>query len=189
MGVYFIGCLHLGHRNMALHRGFKDEVEHDEYLIEQWNKTVGKKDKVFILGDVTMEKTYSYYQLDRLNGIKHVVGGNHDLGQHTQELLKYVNKFSGCVDYKGYMLTHVPIHPNEVHFYTANLHAHIHHENKLEEVVVNNSYQDKDSKLEPTAHKYFNVDAKLLDFKPISFEELQTIMDTRYLELGYTKKY
>ncbi len=173
MGIYFIGCLHLGHRNIAIHRGFNDEVEHDEYLIKQWNKIVNKKDKVFILGDVTMEKTFSYYQLDRLNGIKHVVGGNHDMGNHTSEMLKYVNKFSGVVDYKGYILTHVPIHPNEVHFYKANIHAHIHHINKLEEVIVNNNYLDEGSKPLPTLHKYINVDAKLLDFKPISFEEIE----------------
>jgi calcineurin-like phosphoesterase family protein len=177
--VYFIGCLHLGHENMAKYRGFNSSKEHDNYLIKQWNKTVNKKEKVFILGDVTMEKTHSYYQLDRLNGIKHVIGGNHDMGQHTPELLKYVNKFSGVVDYKGYLLTHVPIHPNEVHFYKGNIHAHIHHLNKLEEVVTYDSYQDQDTKLASTLHKYINVDAKLLDFKPISFEEVEKLMENR----------
>ena len=35
MTVRFIGCLHLGHKWMAQHRGFQDEFYHDEYLIEQ----------------------------------------------------------------------------------------------------------------------------------------------------------
>lgn len=179
MSVYFIGCLHLGHKKIAIHRGFEDEFEHDEYLIENWNKTVNKKEKVFILGDVTMEKSKDYYQIDRLNGIKHVVGGNHDMGQHTRVMMDFVNKFSGVVDYKGYILTHVPIHPSEVHFYKANIHAHIHHINKLEEVIVNDSYKDRDSKPEPTLHKYINVDAKLLDFTPISFEQIEKLYDSR----------
>lgn len=173
MAVYFIGCLHLGHRALAKCRGFEDENEHDEFLIKRWNKVVNKKDKVFILGDVTMEKTNVYYQLDRLNGYKHVVGGNHDMGGHTLKMMEYVDKFSGAVDYRGYMLTHVPIHPNEACFYKGNIHAHIHHENKLEEVEVHDSYQDKDSKKVKTLHKYLNVDAKLIGFSPISFEEVE----------------
>jgi calcineurin-like phosphoesterase family protein len=185
MGVYFIGCLHFGHKNMAIHRGFVDEVEHDEYLIKQWNKTVNKKEKVFILGDITMEKSHSYYQLDRLNGIKHVIGGNHDMGQHTKMMLPYIDKFSGVVDYKGYILTHVPIHPNEVHFYRGNIHAHIHHVNKLEEVIVHDSYRDQDSKLAPTLGKYINVDAKLLNFKPISFEEIENLSSNTNYPIKY----
>lgn len=171
--TYFIGCLHLQHRNMANHRGFQDEFYHDEYLIEQWNKVItGKKSIVYILGDVTMEKKAPYYLLDRLNGTKHVVLGNHDRRQDVPELLKYVETVGGSVDWKGCMLTHVPIHPNEVHFYRYNIHAHIHHINKLEEMYTYDSYKDPDSKVMPTKDKYLCVDAKLLDFKPRTIEEL-----------------
>ena len=121
--VRFMGCLHLGHRNLATWRGFQDEVEHDEYLISQWNKAVHKRDLTYILGDVTMETDRHYYQLDRLNGRKVVVLGNHDRWQHVPELLKYVDGVAGAVDYKGYLLTHVPIHVDEVHFCRANLHC------------------------------------------------------------------
>ena len=48
MSTFFIADLHLGHKNMAIKRGFKDTFEHDEYLIKRWNKVVSKKDKVFI---------------------------------------------------------------------------------------------------------------------------------------------
>jgi len=153
--TFFIGCLHFGHTSIAKHRGFADEFEHDEYLIEQWNSVVtSKKDIVYILGDITMEKSFWYYQLDRLNGIKHVVLGNHDRRQDVPELLKYVETVGGAVDWKGYMLTHVPIHPNEVVFYKANLHAHIHHVNKLEEVIVSTSYKDEGALITKTLKKY-----------------------------------
>ena len=37
-----MGCLHLGHKWMAQHRGFTDEFYHDEKLIETWNSVVHK---------------------------------------------------------------------------------------------------------------------------------------------------
>ncbi len=166
-----IGCLHLGHKWMAQHRGFQDEFYHDEHLIEEWNKVVNKKDLTYILGDVTMETAQHYYQLDRLKGRKIVVLGNHDMIRDVRELMKYVENVAGMVDYKGCCLTHSPIHPNEVHFYRANIHAHI-HENELDECIVKDRYRDHDSVLQTTLHKYVNVDAKLINFRPKSLEEL-----------------
>lgn len=171
MSTRFIGCLHLGHQWMAKHRGFMDSEEHDEYLIEQWNKTIHNKDLTYILGDVTMETAQHYYQLDRLNGRKIVVLGNHDLVRDVKELLKYVENVAGMIDYKGCCLTHSPIHPSEIHFYRANIHAHI-HENELVECITPDKYKDHDSVLQTTLHKYINVDAKLIDFKPKSLDEL-----------------
>ena len=142
INTYFIGCLHFGHEWMARYRGFNDSVEHDEHLILNWNAVVNPKDIVYILGDITMEKEEFYYQLDRLKGVKHVVLGNHDRYQDVPELLKYVSSVSGAVDWKGCMLTHIPIHPSEVHFYRYNLHAHIHHENKLAECYTPTRYGD-----------------------------------------------
>jgi len=170
--VRFIGCLHLGHEWAANYRGFLDSYHHDEYLISAWNKIINKKDLTYILGDVTMETSKHYYQLDRLNGRKIVVLGNHDLHQDVRELLNYVENVAGMVDYKGFCLTHAPIHPDEMGFYRGNIHAHIHHENKLTEHLASDKYQDKDSIIQPTLHKYRNVDAKLINFLPKTLEEL-----------------
>lgn len=176
MNVRHIGCLHLGHLNMARYRGFQDEWEHDDYLIKAWNSIVtNNKDIVYIHGDVTMEKADHYYKLDQLNGIKHVVLGNHDKKQHVRELLNYVESVSGMIDFKGYCLTHAPIHPSELSFYKGNIHAHIHHRNKLQEVLVMDKYGDEDKTNYPTLHKYYNVDAKIIDYKPKSIEELEKI--------------
>lgn len=169
--VRFIGCLHLGHEWMARHRGFQDSLHHDDYLIKEWNKVVNKKDLTYILGDVTMEKNEHYYLLDQLNGRKIVVMGNHDLPKHSKELLNYVEAVAGMIDYKGYTLTHAPIHPAEISFYHMNIHAHI-HENKLEEINYMSRYGDSGEKVEPTLHKYVCVDAKLINFKPKLLTEL-----------------
>lgn len=169
--VRFIGCLHLGHEWMARYRGFQDSLHHDEYLINQWNKIVNKKDITYILGDITMEKSEHYYLLDQLNGRKIIVLGNHDLPKHSKELLNYVESVAGMIDYKGCVLTHCPIHPAEISFCRLNIHAHI-HENKLEEVEYLSRYGDPGEKVEKTLHKYRCVDAKLIDFKPKTLEEL-----------------
>lgn len=173
--VRFIGCLHLGHKAIARHRGWESAEEHDAFLIQEWNKVVSKRDTTYIVGDITMEKPNDYYKLDLLNGRKIVVLGNHDKHQNVKQLLQYVDGVAGAVDYKGFIMTHVPIHPNEVQFYRGNIHAHIHHENKLEEVVVNDKYLDEDSKPAPTLHKYFNVDAHLMGYQPKSIEDLNGI--------------
>jgi len=172
MTVRFIGCLHLGHKWVAQHRGFQDEFYHDEYLIQQWNSVVHKKDLVYILGDITMESKAHYYQLDRLKGRKIVVLGNHDRHQDVRTLLNHVESVAGMVDYKGNVLTHCPIHPNEAHFCRYNIHAHIHHVSKLEECIVNDRYLDEDSKPASSLYKYKCVDANLIDFKPVTLVEL-----------------
>lgn len=171
--VYFIGCLHLGHESMAKYRGFSDSWEHDEWLIKCWNSVVRKKDLVYILGDITMETPEHYYKLDLLHGRKKVVLGNHDRGRDVPELLNYVEEVNGMVDYKGCALTHAPIHPNETSFYRLNIHAHIHHMNKLEDMYILDKYgQDDDRSRYFTLNKYRNVDAHLIEYKPKPLEQL-----------------
>ena len=127
--VFLIGCLHLGHENMAtLHRGWPSSEEHDEHLIKCWNSVVHKRDTVYILGDVTMETSKHYYKLAQLNGVKRVVLGNHDLGRDVPELLKYVDSVSGMIHYKGFWLSHAPLHPQELTFVKGNIHAHVHNQ-------------------------------------------------------------
>jgi calcineurin-like phosphoesterase family protein len=170
--VRFIGCLHLGHKSIAKYRGFEDEFEHDEHLIKNWNSVVNKRDLTYILGDITMETDKHYYQLDRLNGRKIVVLGNHDKWQYIPELLKYVDGVGGAVDYKGFLLTHVPIHPSEISFCRGNIHAHIHHKNQLEDCAVPERYGEENKTLYYTIYKYHCVDAHLINYKPISINEL-----------------
>ncbi len=130
--VRFIADLHLGHANMAKRRGFSSVEEHDEYIIKKWNSVVVKRDLTYILGDVTMESAKSYPLLDKLNGRKIVVGGNHDKPTHTKELLKHVDSIAGMVQYKGIFLTHCPVHPREMEYRIKhNIHGHI-HENYVE---------------------------------------------------------
>lgn len=132
--VRFIADLHLGHANMAKRRGFSSVEDHDAHIIRTWNRIVDKRDVTYILGDITMEKKAPYHLLDQLAGYKHVVLGNHDRKQDVAELLKHVDSVAGMVDYKGFFLTHCPVHPTELSYrgVRGNIHGHV-HENIIDE--------------------------------------------------------
>jgi calcineurin-like phosphoesterase family protein len=70
--VRYISDLHFGHLKLAQSRGFNTSKDHDEYFIDQWNSAVRNKDTVFILGDLTMEKS-DYRFLNHLKGLKKVI--------------------------------------------------------------------------------------------------------------------
>ena len=153
--VRFIADLHFGHEAIARKRGFNNAHEHDEHLIKSWNSVVSKRDVTYILGDVTMESSLHYASLARLNGVKHVVLGNHDRRQDVSDLLRYVDSVSGMVKYKGHILTHCPIHPMEVGRFRSNIHGHIH-----DNVVVTGIFKRADN-------RYRCVSCERVDYKPV----------------------
>ena len=151
---YIISDLHFGHKNMASKRGFSTVEEHDEHIIKEWNKVVNKGDTVWILGDITMEKS-NYEILDRLHGYKKVVLGNHDMPQHVTKLLKHVNCVCSSHKLGNLLLTHIPIHPSEFDYksFMKNVHGHVH----------TNTIQDE---------RYINVCCENIDYKPILIDNL-----------------
>ena len=165
--VRFIADLHFGHENMAKKRGFTSAEEHDEFIVHKWNSTVHKRDLTYILGDVTMEKA-NYSILDRLNGRKIFVGGNHDKPNHSRKMLEHVDYIAGMVQYKGLFLTHCPIHPMEMDYRIKyNIHGHIH-----EKLV------ERDVKLfgitifKQVDRRYICVSCEHVDYTPKTLAEL-----------------
>jgi len=157
--IRFISDPHFGHKNMATKRGFHDEFYMNEFIIDSWNSIVNKKDTTWILGDVTMEKN-DYHYLDRLNGFKRVILGNHDQGNHTKFMLNHVNSIHGMSkirskEFGNIWLTHCPVHPQEFdHRVNYNIHGHIH-----------DGYVLKDK-------RYVNVCMEVQDYTPKTLEEL-----------------
>ena len=161
--VRFIADLHLSHANMAKRRGFSSIEEHDEHIIAKWNSVVNKRDVTYILGDITMEKSAPYPLLDRLNGIKHIVLGNHDRRQDTKKLFQYAESVGAMINYKGVFLTHCPIHPDELTYgIPKNIHGHIH-----DKVVMKmlDGWEIPDE-------RYFCVSCERVDYTPKSLEDL-----------------
>ena len=158
--VYFISDCHFGHKNLAEQfRGMTVE-ESDELIIRNWNSKVKKKDDiVYYLGDFSMDSPGLLEKyLKRLNGRIYIIGGNHDTRRVCDKLKGLGVTVMGCMEYKGYILTHLPVHKKilkEGPFkrYRGNIHGHIH------------AY-------ELMSPKYISVAADINAFIPLTLDEI-----------------
>lgn len=81
MNTWFTSDTHFDHRNIIKYsnRPFKDVDHMNETLITNWNLSIAPDDEVYHLGDFCLgrpEKAQAI--LDRLNGHKHLIIGNHE---------------------------------------------------------------------------------------------------------------
>jgi len=127
----------------------------DEALVENWNKVVGPKDKVYHLGDVAIARR-GLKILKRLNGTKILIKGNHDIFR-IEEYLEYFKDVRACGKKGDYVLSHVPMHPDCLSRFKGNIHGHLHAYN-----VLQNNELDK---------RYVCVSVEQTDFAPIAWED------------------
>lgn len=164
---------HFGHRNILtfkdnddkLLRGavFKDIEEHDEELIRRHNNLVEPMDRVYLLGDVAINRR-CLHSLARLNGRLVLVKGNHDIFQ-LKDYLPYFDDIRSCVvqrdkDGNKVILSHIPIHPDCLGRFGTNIHGHL-HQNKLHDP------------------QYICVSLEHTDYKPIQIFEALAMRDLR----------
>lgn len=113
------------------YRPYLTIADHDRDLVERWNAVVRPNDTVWHLGDVFFGKE-NHAILAALRGAKKLVLGNHDhydLAIYQQ----YFAKIYGIAQYKGCILSHVPIHESQfvrrangdLRFH-LNIHGHMH---------------------------------------------------------------
>lgn len=138
MKTWYTSDLHFDHKNIVKYtnRG-KDttQEDHDEWLIDLWNSQVNKSDLVWHLGDFSFSRSADNIEpiLDRLNGTKHFIKGNHDDRKVLSEL-KTMNAISWLGDYKEtkikqnpVVLFHFPISVwHRKHYGAFHLHGHSH---------------------------------------------------------------
>lgn len=137
--VYFISDLHLGHKKILQFssewREGSTVDEHDEWIINQWNSVVKKHDVVWLLGDVAFTRQ-GLEKCLRLNGVKKLVMGNHDQFTTTAYELNGFRVMGGIVKYKGFWLSHAPVHPAELRG-CKNIHGHVHSESIDDDRYIN----------------------------------------------------
>lgn len=124
--VFFISDLHLGHKsilNFSPSRGGNTVDEHDHMLVAKWNMVVNKRDTVYVLGDVCFDAS-KLILLNEMVGTKHLILGNHDKFQ-LPVYQKYFYKIHGFRTYKGFWISHAPLHPDELRG-RKNIHGHVH---------------------------------------------------------------
>lgn len=106
MTTFFTSDHHFGHRNISrlARRPFPDTDEGvdemNEAMIETWNGDVAPGDIVWVLGDFAMGRIdESLPVLDRLNGTKHLISGNHDRcwpgykGSSPEKVARWVTRY------------------------------------------------------------------------------------------------
>lgn len=128
--VYFAADLHIGHKNIANFRTqFSSAEEHDEVVMDNILSTVTKRDKLYLLGDIA----FTDESLDRIDSIpcqKVLILGNHDTelnrGITFQKIVDTYDEIHSLSIYKGYWLTHCPIHPQEIRKKRGVIYGHTH---------------------------------------------------------------
>lgn len=160
--VFVISDTHFGHKKVIefeqKHRPFSTIEEHDETLVDNWNKVVNKRDSVWHLGDVVFGlKNFSI--LGRLNGKKRLVLGNHD-HYPAERYLKYFSRVMGVSKYKDVLLSHVPMHPEQLGRFRKNIHGHTH------------SHRVKIVGSDEIDERYISVSVEQTGLKPIPLDEL-----------------
>lgn len=178
--IFVISDLHFGHKNILKHRTqFKTLEEHDNHIIDNWNRVVKPEDKVYVLGDVAWKKS-DLAKIAKLNGTKVLVAGNHDW-HRTKDYLSI--KIDGEVvplfknvrglfyyDALAVWLSHAPIHPDHLRG-RKNIHGHLHDEVVerknffLGMLGVIGAYFTPDD-------RYINVSCEQVNYTPVEIKEL-----------------
>ena len=141
-------------------RPWTDPDEMNSVLIKNWNDTVDDKDRVYLLGDVAMNKKDFMKAVPYLKGRIVLVKGNHD----QEKLSFYTPWFDDIRAYvvkKGIIMSHIPIHPGSLSRWQFNIHGHLH----------DGFVRDANGNPDP---RYICVSMEHTDYRPL---DLQTILD------------
>lgn len=163
--VKIISDTHFSQKSICSYRKqFSTVEEHDQYVFDTIMTNLGKRDTLWILGDVcfTVDGFHKYVVpiANYVNKL-HIILGNHDLERkeapniHLYTHVGYIkNEVSihSMVSYKGFWLTHAPIHPDELRG-KRNIHGHVHN------ATINDD-------------RYINVCCEAVNYIPKTLEEL-----------------
>lgn len=124
-------------------RNFDSVYEMNEYMIVQWNSIVTNNDTVFVLGDFfdfgNCTETQTIEVLNRLNGHKILIAGNHDEGYLEFYRSNMVEAIEYPIIKDGFwFLSHEPMFVTEAAPY-ANIFAHV-HTNPMYKTVSSRSF-------------------------------------------------
>ena len=167
--IYFISDPHFGHENIIRHcsRPFQSCSEMDETMIQNWNSRVTPQDTVYILGDLMFFHKDPQRILQRLQGKKYLITGNHDKTwmktlekQHPGALETFFEGIASMMkirlDDHQLVLCHYPMLTWEDRAHGSwHIFGHVHN--------------TPDFRREPNS---FNACVELNNYRPVSLEEL-----------------
>jgi calcineurin-like phosphoesterase family protein len=143
--IWLTSDLHFSHDQPFIwgSRGFNSIEEHDEAIIENWNKVVKEDDIVYCLGDLMLkDNERGMEKILRLNGKIYVAYGNHDTLARIEIYNELPNIYEVQMGYrfstgkKQFILSH---YPQLVANYKDikpifSLHGHTHSQDKWSDV-------------------------------------------------------
>ncbi len=175
---WVIADLHIGHAGVTKFlrddgtplRPWDTPDEMDKAIIERWNAVVGEFERVYVLGDVVINKR-SLPTLTLLNGKKVLIAGNHDIFV-AKSYLEYFDDVRGYKVIEGpdgprAILSHIPIHEQCVPRYKVNIHGHLH--SNVIKSHYNSAYVGNGITPDP---RYICVSMEQVDFTPVDLDQL-----------------
>jgi calcineurin-like phosphoesterase family protein len=181
--VFLYSDPHFGHANICKFtnydgtplRPWDDVNEMDEEMVRRYNEAVGPKDKTYFLGDIVINRKHLSI-LDRLNGDKVLIKGNHDIFR----LSDYTGYFRDIRAYhvmNGCIMSHIPISKDSIARFGCNIHGHT-HGNRVRKPRGVDAKTGEILYSDAIDPDYYSVCVEHTDFKPILFEEvIQRIKD------------
>ncbi len=187
MTIFFTSDHHFSHKNIIqlCNRPFNSVEEMDEEMIKRWNSVVKTTDIVWYLGDFSLSIKPVENYLHRLNGIKGLIPGNHDLCHKCHKKSEsYIRKYRSlgfgiilaevydligdkdAKDLEKISLNHFPFNNGEdiryqeywpVNFGQWLLHGHVHNKWKVK-------------------NKQINIGVDQWDFYPVSLDKILEII-------------
>jgi len=169
--IFFTSDHHFGHKGVIKHsnRPFQSVEEMNEIMIQRWNKKVKRNDIVYHLGDIGLTSSNKLIPIiDRLNGLIHLIKGNHDnFNQDCASRLEWIKDYyelklpdPDSTNNQLLVLMHYPLMTWKGK-YSGSYHLFGHSHGKLKGFNKKNS---------------LDVGVDCHDFYPISYEEVRGIM-------------
>ena len=159
--------------------------EMDEAMVANWNRVVGPKDIVEVLGDVVMNRRYLPI-LGRLNGRKRLRMGNHDIftKKWNADYAPYFEEITAYKVMSDLILSHIPLHPESVkQRWLANVHGHLHDGQVMREIDDDSGWGPEIARWVPD-DRYLCVSVEQIDYTPISFDEVYARIRERQARLA-----
>ena len=184
---FFISDFHIGHHNVIKFDGrpFRNVDEMHAELIKRWNSVIDDDDEVYYMGDLCMRDVdTAKWVMHALKGKIHFIMGNHD----RDKIIKRIDRFETIHEYgteilvkddtitdkraKGHqqiIMSHYPILSwNRSHYGSWMIHGHCH--GSL--MKSNQDYYKR---------KVMDVGCNVIDYTPISYQEVKSAMDKKVI--------
>lgn len=171
--IYFISDTHFNHSNIIKYTNklFKDVIEMNNTIINNWNSIIKEDDIVYHLGDFALADDEELKELcSYLNGTIILIRGNHDgksVKYYEDIGFKVLKNAPIILDEYKLVLSHIPIPDAKIPDGYINIHGHIHNK-KLNENYYSNNY---------STDKHINVSVDVTNFKPISLNEINKLKE------------